>query len=153
MRQSVKRQRLAVNKIKPKSLLTKLVIRRAKQLHPWQRFLFGLYIKTRRTEHLPDGIPYKVVVDLSTSLGQFVYGLNRPLILVDAQLKTYKARQLVARHEYEEWKTSLSVARHSKGSKASYGMQDSEAHRRALIREPHKKLLRALLEDEFSIPK
>ncbi len=149
MRQSVKRQGLVVNKIEPELLLTKLVQRRLEKLPILQKHFFSLYISAKRAEHLPNGIPYKVVSDPNFRLAVFVWGVNKPLILVNERIKSYRARQVAARHEYNEWGSSLSAAgsRQNKFGSSS----DLPAHKRAIKAEHDKETLRKLLDLDPSL--
>ena len=87
-----------------KQVLTRLVLRQVKGLTPWGKITFDIWRKTRRTEFLPEGIPYKVsdVALIREANGTFVVGLNKPLILV-SDLLDRAERANTARHEHIEW--------------------------------------------------
>ena len=89
------------------TILTSLVLRQSKQLAKQEKKLFSVWCAEKRTEFLPEGIPYKVTSNpiIRSIAGWFPTKINRPVILVSDKLTRTESRN-VARHEYLEWQTA-----------------------------------------------
>jgi len=125
------------NRIAPRQLLTRLVLRKVSGLSERRRHFFSVWKTCRRVEYLGGGIPYKVTADprVATSGGVFVGGLNRPIILVSSGLSLAERRQ-VAMHELLEWERSS-------GAETYKNDQNWRAHLLA-IRRQHPGLTHAI---------
>jgi len=123
----IKRARIvASGKISGESLLTKLVWAKVKKLDWQKQQLFSIWRETKELEYLPEGIPYKVsnTPCVKECGATFVYGLNKPFLLVSSYL-TPAERINAARHELREWERLT----HSDESAAQMFGVATEAHR------------------------
>ncbi|MEK6972604.1 MAG: hypothetical protein AABW72_01005 [archaeon] len=126
-------RRNAGGNVRVKALLTPLVRKRARTLDEDNKFYFKLYKRAKRTEHLPNGIPYKVVnfPDVHMGGAVTVQRVNQPLILVSSKL-TRAERANAAMHEYEEW----ARVRSTEGLSQAQAIKiRNEAHDEAVKRE------------------
>jgi len=95
---------LALGRVSPESFLTKVVLAKSRRLDYDNKIRFTRWMESTVTEHLPEGVPYKISNHplVRESGGMFVYGLNKPFLIVADYLSPTE-RQAVARHEFVEW--------------------------------------------------
>ena len=101
-------------KINPETYLTPLI----KRLFSRKRIfsgkisfedmvVFDLWSKSKRTEWINVGVPFKVVESNHFTIkwggGAFLGGANKPIIVVSDHYNPTE-RRTIAMHEYEEWK-------------------------------------------------